>query len=102
LSVQQPTVVAAADPLQAEDANRVLVSAPSSHSRSRAAVMIADDGYGVTVFTDDAVPVPWALVAVTVTLYVAPSVRPVMVHGLDAALQVRVGSVPSLGVAVAV
>ena len=47
-------------------------------------------------------PVPETFVAVTVTVYVTPFVRPESVQGLDAALQVTVDSVPSDGTAVAV
>ena len=102
LSSQQPTVVAAAPPVQAELASRVVVSAASSQSLSRALVITADDGYGTRVTALDAALVPWELVAVTVTEYTPPSVSPVRLHGLDAALQVTVASVPSEGTAVAV
>ena len=40
LSFQHPTVVLAALPVQPDDASRVVESAPSSHSRIRAVVMI--------------------------------------------------------------
>ncbi len=64
------------------------MSAPSSHSRDDEAVSNA--GRATTVIGTDAGPVPAPLVAVTVTEYTAPLVRPVIVQASVAVVHVRV------------
>jgi hypothetical protein len=54
------------------------------------------------VVDEDADPAPRAFVAVTLTVYVMPLVNPVSEHGLDAAVHVLVGRLPSEGTPVAV
>ncbi len=70
-----------------DEAVMLLDAAASSQSANELPVMI-DAGYGIAEAELEAGPVPLALVAVTVTLYVLPLVSPVIVQLVVAEVQV--------------